>query len=88
MARPANHQRAGAQTRATRETYQEDANLLTAWCGGWYDGLAHRRFLDYKEGRLAEHDFIEYCKARLEEKVIHAIGVVIKEIRAEERMSE
>jgi hypothetical protein len=44
--------------------------------------------LDYKKGRLAEHDVIEYCKARLEEKVIHAIGVVIKEIRAEERMSE
>jgi hypothetical protein len=44
--------------------------------------------LDYKKGRLAEHDVIEYCKAHLEEKVIHAIGVVIKEIRAEERMSE
>jgi hypothetical protein len=44
--------------------------------------------LDYKKGRLAEHDVIEYCQAHPEEKVIHAIGVVIKEIRAEERMSE
>jgi len=69
-------------------TYQEDANLLTAWYSGWYNGLAHRHFLDYKKGRLAEHDVIEYCQAHPEEKVIHAIGVVIKEIRAEERMSE
>ena len=43
--------------------------------------------------RAANHqragaDVIEYCKAHLEEKVIQAIGVVIKEIRAEERMSE
>jgi len=69
-------------------TYQEDANLLTAWYSGWYNGLAHKHFFDYKKSRLAEHEVIEYCKAHPEEKVIHAIGVVFKEIRAEERMSE
>jgi hypothetical protein len=44
-------------------TYQEDANALMAWYGGWYNGLAHRHFMDYRKGRVAEHEVIEYCKA-------------------------
>jgi hypothetical protein len=69
-------------------TYQEGANALMAWYSGWYNGLAHKHFMDYKKGRLAEHEVIEYCKAHPDEKIIHAIGVIFKEIRAEERMSE
>jgi hypothetical protein len=64
-------------------TYQEDADALTSWYSGWYNGLAHKHFLDYKKGRLAEHDVIEYCKAHQNEKIVHAIGVVFKDMRAE-----
>ena len=27
-------------------TYQEDANALTSWYSGWYNGLAHKHFMD------------------------------------------
>src|SRR5665811_1133157 len=65
-------------------TYQEDADALTTWYSGWYNGLAHKHFLDYKKGRAAEHDVIEYCKAHQNEKIIHAIAVVFKDLRAEQ----
>ncbi len=43
-------------------TYQEDANALTTWYSGWYNGLAHKHFLDLKKGKAAEHEVIVYCK--------------------------
>ena len=36
-------------------TYQEDANALMAWYSGWYNGLAHKHYLDYRKGRETEH---------------------------------
>ena len=69
-------------------TYQEDANALTSWYSGWYNGLAHKHFADFKKGREVEHQVIEYCKAHPEEKIIHAIGLTIKEDRAEGMMRE
>jgi HdeA/HdeB family len=67
-------------------TYQEDANALMSWYSGWYNGLAHKHYLDYKKGRETEHIVIEYCKAHQGEKIIHALAVALKEERAEERM--
>lgn len=67
-------------------TYQEDANALMAWYSGWYNGLAHKHYLDYKKGRETEHLVIEYCKAHPGERIIHAIGIAFKDERAEERM--
>jgi HdeA/HdeB family len=64
-------------------TYQEDANALTTWYSGWYNGLAHKHHLDFKKARDAEHQVIEYCKQHQDEKIVHAIGVVFKDIRAE-----
>ena len=64
-------------------TYQEDANALASWYSGWYNGLAHKHYMDYKRGREAEHEVIVYCKAHPDEKIIHAIGVVFKDMRAE-----
>src|SRR6202046_1295030 len=69
-------------------TYQEDANALTSWYSGWYNGLAHKHFADFKKGREVEHQVIEYCKAHPEEKIIHAIGVMLREDRAEGMMNE
>jgi hypothetical protein len=69
-------------------TYQEDANALTSWYSGWYNGLAHKHYADFKKGRIVEHQVIEYCKAHPEQKIIHAIGLILKEDRAEGLMNE
>jgi len=65
-------------------TYQEDANALTSW----YNGLAHKHYADFKKGRIVEHQVIEYCKAHPEQKIIHAIAVILKEESAEGLMME
>jgi hypothetical protein len=69
-------------------TYQEDANALTSWYSGWYNGLAHKHYADFKKGRELEHQVIEYCKAHQDQKIIHAIAVLLKEDRAEGLMME
>ena len=69
-------------------TYQEDANALTSWYSGWYNGLAHKHFADFKKGRILEHQVIEYCKQHPDQKIIHAIGLLLKEDRAEGLMME
>jgi hypothetical protein len=69
-------------------TYQEDANALMAWYSGWYNGLAHKHYADFKKGRIVEHQVIEYCKAHPDERIIHAIGLMLKEDRAEGLMME
>ncbi len=69
-------------------TYQEDANALTTWYSGWYNGLAHKHYADFKKGKIAEHQVIEYCKAHPDQKIIHAIAVVFKDMRGEGMMME
>jgi len=69
-------------------TYQEDANALSSWYSGWYNGLAHKHYMDYKKGRIVEHQVIEHCKAHPEQTIIHAIGLILKEDRAEGLMNE
>jgi len=69
-------------------TYQEDANALSSWYSGWYNGLAHKHYMDDKKGREVEHQVIEYCKAHQDQKIIHAIGLILKEDRAEGMMIE
>ena len=64
-------------------TYQEDANLLTAWYSGWYNGLGHKHYFNMKASRDAEHLTIVFCKEHPEERIIHAIGIVIDRMRAE-----
>ena len=65
-----------------------DANALTTWYSGWYNGLAHKHYADFKKGREVEHQVIEYCKAHPDERIIHAIGLMLKEDRAEGLMME
>jgi hypothetical protein len=69
-------------------TYQEDANALSAWYSGWYNGLAHKHYADFKKGRIVEHQVIEYCKAHQDQKIIHAIAVMLEDDRAEGLMME
>ena len=44
--------------------------------------------MDYKKGRELEHLVIEYCKQHQDEKIIHAIAVNLKDMRAEGMMME
>lgn len=63
-------------------TYQEDADALTSWYSGWYNGLAKKHYLDLRKGKVVEHEVIEYCKANQDRLIIEAIAVVFKDERA------
>jgi hypothetical protein len=54
-------------------TFQEDADLLTAWYSGWYNGLARKHFANLPRGKLVEHEVIVYCKQHPEKRVIEAL---------------
>jgi hypothetical protein len=64
------------------DTYQQDADLLSAWYSGWYNGLAHKHFLDYRKGKIVEHQVIDYCKEHRDRRIIDAIAVVLQDDRA------
>lgn len=63
-------------------TWQQDADMLTSWYSGWYNGLARKHLLNIKRGKELEHEVIVYCKANPNQKMIEAIAVVFKDARA------
>jgi hypothetical protein len=63
-------------------TWQQDADMLTTWYSGWYNGLARKHYLDVRKGKETEHEVILYCKAHQDVRVIDAIAVVLKDERA------
>ena len=63
-------------------TFQEDADLLTTWYSGWYNGLGKKHYINIPRAREAEHETIVYCKAHPDVTVIKAIGLVFNEMRA------
>lgn len=63
-------------------TFQEDADMLTTWYSGWYNGLARKHLLNVKRAKEAEHEIIQYCKANQDKRIIEAIAVVFKDMRA------
>jgi hypothetical protein len=63
-------------------TWQEDADRLTAWYSGWYNGLAKKHYMDIRKAKVVEHEVIMYCKANPEKRIIEAIAVVFKDERA------
>lgn len=62
-------------------TWQDQADLLSSWYSGWYNGLAKKHYMDIRKGRQAEHELILYCKANPQLKIIQAIEVVFKNMR-------
>lgn len=64
-------------------TFQEDADYLTVWYSGWYNGLAKKHMMQVDRAKSLEHQVIVHCKANKEKKVIEAIDVVFKAYRAE-----
>jgi len=43
-------------------TYQEDADYLTVWYSGWYNGLAKKHLMKVDRAKELEHQIIVYCK--------------------------
>ena len=64
-------------------TFQEDADLMTVWYSGWYNGLAGYTKLKVDRAKELEHRVIVYCKAHPETKVITAMDINIKAMRKE-----
>jgi hypothetical protein len=62
-------------------TWQDQADLLTAWYSGWYNGLAKRHYINIGRSKEAEHEVIVYCKANPQVKIIKAIDIVFTSMR-------
>jgi hypothetical protein len=58
-----------------------DADMLTTWYSGWYNGLARKHYLDFPKGKEVEHEVIIDCKANPDQLIIEAIAVVFKDLR-------
>src|SRR4029077_14059824 len=65
-------------------TFQEDADFLTVWYSGWYNGLAKKNWMKVHRAKTLEHEVIVHCKANPGKKVIQAIDVVFKTYRADQ----
>jgi hypothetical protein len=63
-------------------TFQEDADYLSIWYSGWYNGLAKKHMVKADRARELEHQIIVYCKEHQDLKVIKAIDIVFKSFRA------
>ena len=63
-------------------TSQQDVDMLTAWFGGWYNGLGHKHFIHFDRGQLLEHEVIGYCKEHPERRVLDALAVVFRDEQA------
>jgi hypothetical protein len=64
-------------------TWQDQADLLTTWYSGWYNGLAKKHYINIGRAKEMEHEVIVYCKANPQVKIIQAIDVMIKRYREE-----
>src|SRR5271165_3584862 len=64
-------------------TFQEDADFMTVWYSGWYNGLAGYSKLKVDRAKELEHRVIVYCKANPQTKVITAMDINIKQMRKE-----
>jgi len=65
-------------------TFQEDADHLTTWYSGWYNGLAKKHMMNVDRAKALQHELIVHCKANRGKKIIEAIDVVFKNYRAEQ----
>jgi hypothetical protein len=62
-------------------TWQGDADRLTTWYSGWYNGLAKKHYFNIARSKELEHEVIVYCKANPQVRIIEAIGAMLKQER-------
>ena len=63
-------------------TFQEDADMLTTWYSGWYNGLAKKHLFNPARAKELEHQIIVTCKGNPGIRIIDAIAIVFKDERA------
>jgi HdeA/HdeB family len=63
-------------------TWQQDADMLTTWYSGWYNGLAKKHYIHVTRAKELEHEIILYCKANPGIRIIEAIAVILKDEKA------
>ena len=63
-------------------TFQEDADMLTTWYSGWYNGLAKKHLFNPTRAKDLEHQIIVTCKGNPNIRIIDAIAIVFKDERA------
>src|SRR5258708_22404213 len=54
-------------------TFQEDADFMTVWYSGWYNGLPGYSKLKVDRAKELEHRVIVYCKDNPKTKGINAM---------------
>ena len=62
-------------------TWQGDADRLSTWYSGWYNGLAKKHYFNIARSKELEHEVILYCKANPQIRIIEAIEVMLKQER-------
>lgn len=62
-------------------TWQGDADRLTTWYSGWYNGLAKKHFFNIARSKELEHEVIVYCEANPQLRIIEAMDVLLKQER-------
>src|SRR5205823_15013957 len=60
-------------------TWQGDADRLTTWYSGWYNGLAKKHYFNIARSKELEHEVIVYSKANPQIRIIEAIDVMLKQ---------
>src|SRR5436190_8716900 len=60
-------------------TWQGDADRLTTWYSGWYNGLAKKHYFNIARSKELEHEVSVYCKANPQIRIIEAIDVMLKQ---------
>jgi hypothetical protein len=60
-------------------TFQEDADMLSTWYSGWYNGLAKKHYVNVARVRIFEHEIILTCKANPGRTIISAIDELLKD---------
>lgn len=64
---------------ALANTFQEDADALSMWYSGWYNGLGKKNFFNWPRAKAAEHVIIVYCKEHQDKTIIQAIAWAIEQ---------
>ena len=62
-------------------TFQEDADMLTTWYSGWYNGLAKKHYINVARAKIFEHEIILMCKANPNRTIMSAIDELLRDER-------
>ena len=62
-------------------TWQEDADFMTVWYSGWWNGHMKRHSININRTKEGIHEVIVYCKAHPDDKVVDAVDAYVKKVQ-------